>query len=113
MKLRVIEKHESNYPNPIEFNIGDILKLGTMDKEFEGWIRAATKDGNEGWAPLDYIEIITNKSLGKAVCKYSAKELDVAPGQILEILKEHNGWVWCLAENGNYGWVPKKVGVIA
>ncbi len=110
MKFLVSEKHNSNYPNPIEFGAGDVLKLGQLDTEYPGWIRVTTKDGNEGWAPISDISVEDSKETGIAINSYCANELNVQPGEELAFIKEKNGWYWCLNQNGDYGWVPKEIG---
>ena len=57
MKLIVIEEHKSNYPNPISFKKGESLIIGKKDTEFEDRIWVTTKDENQGWAPMQYLQI--------------------------------------------------------
>ena len=75
MKLIVVEEHKSNYPNPISFKKGESLIIGKKDTEFEDWIWVTTKDENQGWAPMQYLQI---EEGNKAVAKqdYTATELD-------------------------------------
>ena len=51
MKLKVIEAHVSDYPNPISFENGQEIRVGKRDTQYEGWVWVTTNDGNEGWAP--------------------------------------------------------------
>ena len=108
MQAIVRKAHKSNYPNPIFFNKGDLLNLGHLDTEFAGWIRTTTKDGNEGWAPVEYIEIGECRTKGVAKCNYNAFELDVEVGESLTVLAELNEWVLAVNAQGNEGWVPLK-----
>ncbi|KHF19945.1 hypothetical protein PO81_10530, partial [Vibrio parahaemolyticus] len=39
---------------------------------------------------------------------YSARELNVKPGDKLESNRELNGWVWCVTEENEAGWVPRE-----
>ena len=113
MKIRVLQKHESTYPNPIEFVEGDNLALGKIDPDYPGWIQVTTRDGNTGWAPLKYIARDTDMELGKAITHYTAVELDVAPGEGLDVIKELDGWYWCRNELNRLGWVPVAIGEVA
>jgi SH3-like domain-containing protein len=106
MKVTVIEEHISNYPNPITFEPGETLQLGKQDTEFEGWIRVTTKDGNEGWAPIQYIEFEAGASQGDAKCSYNANELNTKLSEPLSVLTELNGWYLVSNEQGEVGWVP-------
>lgn len=113
MKVVVIEEHSSNYPNPIAFRQGDKLMLGELDTEFEGWIRAKTIDGNEGWAPIQYIDFKYGESNGLAKYNYNAFELNTSLNEYLTILKELNSWYLASNINGEIGWIPVQTVQIA
>jgi len=106
MKVVVKEAHKSDYPNPISFIDGEPLILGHFDTEFIGWIRTITSDGNEGWAPVDYIEMNQCKAKGIAKCNYNAFELDTEINESLEVLSELNEWFLVVNTRGEEGWVP-------
>lgn len=106
MHIQIIEKHTSNYPNPISFKVGDKLSIGIRDDEFEGWVRAKTEDGNEGWAPEQYIDM--NSTPEVATQNYSANELNTEVGEILETIHSLNEWLWVKNSAGQLGWVPRK-----
>ncbi|ADZ90805.1 SH3 domain-containing protein [Marinomonas mediterranea] len=106
MKVKAINSHISNYPNPIEFQPGDKLILGELDAEFEGWIRVETEDKNRGWAPVQYIEPTSRGLIGYAKCDYNACELNIDRGDVLVVLKELNQWYYVQNEEGRFGWVP-------
>ena len=106
----VIEKHKTNYPNPIMLKAGEKVIIG---EEFKGigneeswtnWVYCKKIDGsNEGWVPKQIIkydsEII--------IQDYSAKELNVEKGAIVEGEKELNGWLWSRNTSTNEtGWIP-------
>ena len=108
MKRRIKKAHTSSYPNPISFEKGEVVGLGAEDTEYPGWVWTRTRDGNEGWAPLSYLEVT---ELKKATAKrsYCAIELNVEHGEEVEVVNELNGWAWCANEAGEYGWLPKEV----
>jgi hypothetical protein len=60
---------------------------------------------NEGWVPK---QIINNETgYGIITEDYSAKELDVDKGMVVEGIKELNEWLWLLnKETNEIGWVP-------
>ena len=105
MKNRVTTPHTSAYPNPISFAAGDSLLLGVRDDEYPGWIRATTADGNEGWAPEQAIELTADGS-GIARGDYTARELDIELGEVVEVIREFNRWVWARTSDGREGWIP-------
>jgi len=105
MQIRVIKPHTSVYPDPIEFEKGDKLTLGRKDTEYSGWIRVITKLGKEGWAPEQYISVISSgEGIGKE--SYTARELNTKIGEELVALKEINEWYWVVNTMGESGWVP-------
>jgi variant SH3 domain-containing protein len=108
MKQIVIEAHQSNYPDPIGFEKGERLVTGKRDTEFQGWIWVTTGDGNQGWAPVDYLDI--DDRSGDAVSKfsYTAKELNTCPGEMLTLHYVLNAWGWVENKDGDCGWVPMK-----
>lgn len=107
-KAIAIRNHRSNYPNPIVFKKGDPLVLGELDAEYEGWRRVITLSGNEGWAPVAYIEALDGGPSGLAIKDYCAVELHINAGEYLEVRSEHAGWCWVESGRGEAGWVPKE-----
>jgi len=106
MYVLVEQEHKSNYPDPIEFDCGDELILGEQDKKFKGWIRVQTHTNKQGWAPLQYIDVLPGNKIGVAKCKYSAQELNTIIGEKLRVLRELNGWYQTVNRNNEIGWVP-------
>jgi len=105
MKVTVTTSYKSAYPDPIEFEKGDLLKLGRRDTEYPGWIWVLTACDVEGWAPEQYISA-TNSTEGVGKTEYNAKELNTEPGEELAVLKELNGWYWVENSKGERGWIP-------
>ncbi len=108
MKCRVIERHHSTYPDPIEFEEGDLLEVGLEDDEYPGWIWVKLQCGNQGWAPGVYIEMTDKLTMGTAKSNYSARELNVEIGDHLLVGKSLCEWSYVTNEHGETGWVPQK-----
>ncbi|MDW5375365.1 SH3 domain-containing protein [Halomonas sp. HP20-15] len=108
MKTQVLKTYRSAYPSPIAFEEGDVVCLGDIDDEYPGWVRVTTADGNTGWAPLKYLELSGPKA-AIANTGYSAKERNAEAGELVEALKQLDGWAWCLNIRGQYGWLPTAV----
>lgn len=113
MKLIAIEEHKSNYPLSISFKKGECLVAGKKDTEYEDWIWVMTNDGNQGWAPMQYLqfEVRTDKAVARQ--DYSAKELDTYVGDELTLHYELNDWGWVEKSDGSCGWIPMKSTKIA
>lgn len=105
----VVNQYESllpshtNYPNPISFDVGESLSIGELDTEFPNWVRVRTVDGNEGWAPTQYIDFESST----ATQYYSAYELNVNIGDCVNVLFELNEWFMVECSTGKPGWIPK------
>ena len=108
MNCRAIKKHRSTYPNPIEFEVNDLLETGSEDDEYPGWVWVRLGDGNEGWAPKEYIEILDDSKTGIAKSKYCARELDIEVGDYLQIENSLCGWHYVINVDGETGWVPQE-----
>ena len=106
MNVVVIEEHVSTFPNPISFAQGEKVKLGRTDTEYAGWISVTTANGNEGWAPQQYIEATADASVGITKCSYTAFEMNTVMNEQLEVITELNEWYWVRNSNGQKGWVP-------
>ena len=102
MRYRVIRAHISNYPDPVRFAIGDEITIGAEESRYKGWYRVITRDGNSGWAPLQYLDF----ERGRATHDYSAGELTTAVDDVLTELYRLNGWAWMQDVRGDCGWVP-------
>ncbi len=101
----VIRAHVSNYPDPVRFRRGDTVTLGARDPDFPGWIRVADRRGRSGWAPEALLDSVAG-SEGRAIEDYDATELNVSPGDRLNVHRELSGWLWVCNEIGEFGWVP-------
>ena len=106
MKLLAQTQHQSRYPDPVSFESGDRLVLGRRDKEFPGWVWVTTPNGNQGWAPEQYIEVGSNSLESLATRDYTARELCTEVGDILLLHHELNQWGWVENSEGESGWVP-------
>jgi len=73
MKIKVITRHESNYPNPINLKKGEWVETGKEDDQYPGWIWTTTQNGDSGWVPKQILSRKQNQAL--ILENYCAKEL--------------------------------------
>jgi len=105
MTYIVIEQHETEYPNPIKLKAGERVIIGEESTDtWFNWVFCTKIDGsNEGWVPKQIIEYDS----GIISQDYSAKELNVEKGMIVEGIKELNGWLWSkIKSTDEKGWIP-------
>ena len=81
--------------------------------EYEGWIWVTTHDGNEGWAPIQLLQLKEGTNQAVAKQDYTSKELDTLIGDELILHYEIGGWGWVEKKDGTGGWVPMKTTRIA
>lgn len=103
--------HRSEYPKPINLIKGSPLYIGEKyagSEDWDNWYLCSTPGQEAGWVPGQLIEW-TSHTTGKAKEAYSAKELDVNPGEIIWGSIVLNGWIWCVRQSQTEeGWVPLK-----
>lgn len=107
-KLRVIDTHVTNDPNPVRFRAGDVLGVGHRDQQWRDYVWCTDQAGRAGWVPDAYLEM-TGEREAVARRAYDATELTVARGEILDVLDEIGGWYLCRTATGLSGWVPSTV----
>ncbi len=106
MKLIAVKEHKSNYPSPVRFTHGECLITGKKNTEYEGWIWVTDNNGNQGWAPLQYLRFKEKADQAVAKQDYTAKELDTCVGDKLTLRYKLNGWGWVEKSDGSCGWIP-------
>ena len=109
VKYLVHTAHRSEYPDPIRFERHTALVVGERYEGPEGWddwYFCSVTGHAGGWVPAQLIEHLPDGG-ARAVEAYSARELDVDPGDALRGQRELNGWAWCERQTSDdAGWVP-------
>ena len=106
---RATGAHDASYPDPIRLSRGDPVRLDGRTEEWDGWrwLWARGPDGREGWIPDDLVDSASPEPV--SLEDYSAVELTVREGDVLEVLRERHGWVWCRNAAGLEGWAPERL----
>jgi len=105
-RVRVIESHVTNDPNPVRFRTGDSIGVGHRDQVWKAYIWGTDAAGRSGWVPDEYLEIDRDSHQATALRDYDSTELTVGRKEILEVLDEVGGWYLCRTQTGMSGWVP-------
>jgi hypothetical protein len=108
---KILKEYKAQYENPIVLNVGEKVNLGEEEKEekWKGWIWAESNT-NKGWIPIQILEMSNDRKTGIILEFYSAKELTVKEGDIIEKIKSLNGWTWSKnIKTENEGWIPDEV----
>lgn len=108
MKFRVIREYNDAPDNPIKIEKGEELRFieeSNPDGDWPNWIYCKG-DHKEGWIPKQILEV--KGSIAVVEEDYFAKEFNLEPGEILNSIRELNGWIWGYKENHSeeLGWAP-------
>src|SRR4030095_9981634 len=106
-KLRqatVVRDYVAQYSDPIAMLTGDEVILGERDTENVDWIWCTHPDGRSGWVHESFLSI--DGGVGRALRDYSARELTVVMGEVIELGEEHSGWVRATNSLRESGWLP-------
>ncbi|MDF5208417.1 hypothetical protein P3647_24595, partial [Vibrio parahaemolyticus] len=82
------------------------VALGAIDVELHNWIFITSREGLQGWAPVQYIEKIEGISEGVLRYDYDNVELNTVIGEKLSVLFELKEWYRVSRSTGEIGWVP-------
>ncbi len=106
-KYHVIQDWAVSYADPIHVCAGEALVFSGKADVWDGhtWLWVKCASGREGWAPDDLIQ---PEPPYTARYDYNALELGCKTGQVLTGQQVKHGWVFCLAEGGQSGWVPER-----
>ena len=108
MRYRVTRDWAASYADPIRLRAGEAVVLDGRQEHWDGhlwlWVRAG--DGREGWVPDAWLR--RDGAGWRARRDYSAEELSCVRGQALDGGEAVHGWVWCRADDGGEGWVPRR-----
>jgi hypothetical protein len=112
MNYIVKKEHISNYPDPIVLTNRDLVRVIEKYVSSEGWDNwvscESLKTGKVGWVPEQILRKESNYA--SVTTDYSAKELNVKPGEYVTGIEKLNGWVWCRHQNTQeMGWLPLNV----
>jgi hypothetical protein len=124
----VVKEHTASHTDPIAVRAGDAVTVGRRDTTWPEYVWCTGPDGREGWVPEAFLEpagddgavepgtagggtVEPGSGGGDATLRrvrrdYDARELDVAPGDVVLAGEEAGGWYWCEAADGRRGWVP-------
>jgi SH3-like domain-containing protein len=107
VERRAWKAHRGGDPRPITLKAGEWLEVGpeySGDPDWPGWIQGISADGRKGWIPKSFLEIQGNRA--RAVRDYTARELEVAPGDGVWVRETYGGWAYCRTADGAWGWTP-------
>jgi len=103
-RVQVRLGHDVQYANPITVEAGENLRVGRADDDFPGWHWCRAADGRQGWVP---VELLSSEEPQATTLKdYSARELQVIPGEEVTVEDARHGWLLVRKANGDCGWIP-------
>ncbi|MCJ7622250.1 MAG: SH3 domain-containing protein [Anaerolineaceae bacterium] len=102
--LRVTHAHRGSAQESILMAAGDCLQIENRETDMQGWLWCMDQKGIGSWVPEAYLQVEGDTGISR--CDYDAVELTVEVGEMLKVIEEESGWVWCENTAGKQGWVP-------
>lgn len=110
-RYRVIADYQAAYADPFCVRVGETFEVSEKVDVWNSnpdwiWIWCTDRRGKQGWVPRNVITFDTDGITGTARSTYTARELTVSAGDELVAHQEEGGWLWCMNQQGESGWVP-------
>jgi SH3-like domain-containing protein len=96
---------EIHYPHPLIVRKGDQVKIGRKDSTWPEWWWVTNAEGISGWIHQSFLKM--DAEIAIVTSDYTAAELSLKKGDLLESDRELGGWHWCRKNDGAEGWVPE------
>jgi uncharacterized protein YgiM (DUF1202 family) len=92
------------YASTMIVQAGENLTVGRADDDFPGWRWCTVADGRQGWVPVEFLS--SEEPQATILKDYSARELQVIPGEEVTVEDARHGWLLVRNMKGNCGWIP-------
>ena len=96
--------YEIQYADPVSVRAGESLAVGRVDNDCPGWRWCRAADGRQGWVPGEFLSSVEPQTT--ILKDYSARELQVFPGEEVTIEDARHGWLLVRNVKGDCGWIP-------
>lgn len=109
--FKTVASHRTEYEHPIKLEKGESVTLGERapEENWKDWIWAENSKGAGGWIPAQLIDCQEGETRGIVLEDYSARELDVDPGEEIVRIRTLNGWTWVRrTSDREEGWIPNE-----
>jgi hypothetical protein len=103
---KVTKPYNKIYHDPIIIKQGEEVEVSDKQDNWNGfiWVWCTNQAGKSGWVAPEFLEIEGSKGIAKR--DYSAMELNASIGDEMVVVENANGWLWCINESGESGWIP-------
>ena len=92
--------------DPIVAAKGEMVTVDRADPDWPGWLWCTTRQGKSGWVSARVLRRVGSEAV--LLDDFSALELTVDVGEVVQGSRVLDGWVWCRKHDGGEGWVPGK-----
>jgi hypothetical protein len=104
---RATRDYAVQYADPIEVTADALVAVEREDPENPGWWWCVGPDARAGWVPALLIDPQPTPGASSRVRSgYSARELPMARGESIFVLREYAGWLLVQNSMGAFGWAP-------
>ncbi len=110
LRAEVIKAYTRPYDRPIAAKAGEVVQIDpqrSTQTDLFGWVWAKGPDGREGWTPEAWLSGVgLRRTLQR---DFDAIELSVGIGEQVTLSFSESGFVWCVNDQGQQGWLPDAV----
>jgi hypothetical protein len=104
MEHIAIKEHHPESDDVLRGVAGDVWACERRPTVYPGWVWCTDRNGAQAWVPEAFLSI--EGEAGRLVRDYLSRELDLAPGDRVEILETESAWAWVRHPRLGLGWVP-------
>jgi Variant SH3 domain len=110
-RCRIIKDYQASNPDPFSVQPDELFQVSEKvdlwsDNPNWIWIWCTDQRGKSGWVPQNIMQRGEEKNTATARSAYRALELTVVIGDELEVVREESGWLWCINQQKEQGWIP-------
>jgi len=107
MQQHVTRSHTAApYDQYAKVTAGEKVTYLNSDDRNPMWFKGRTRDGVEGFFPLEDFNVDPSRTFATCLRSYDATELSVFEGDVVEPLGCYGDWLQ-VHFNGQIGWIPE------
>jgi hypothetical protein len=104
MECVAAKEHHPESEDVLRGSAGDEWACERRPTTDPGWVWCTDRHGTGAWVPEAFLAI--EGGTARLVRDYISRELNLAPGDCVDLLDTESGWAWIRHPQLGLGWVP-------